>query len=52
MMEELIMKIQKNAETTTNKMRIPQSIINKWGNQFYMEIYKDHIKLVPIKKEK
>ena len=52
MMEELIMKIQKNAETTTNKMRIPQSIINKWGNQFYMEIYKDYIKLIPIRKEK
>ena len=49
-MEQPIIRLQKNAETTTNKMRIPQQIIDKWGNQFYMEIYKDHIKLIPIKK--
>lgn len=43
-------KITKNAETTTNKIRIPQQIIDKWGNKFYMEMYKDCIKLIPIKK--
>lgn len=46
----MIMKLQKNAEKTTNKVRIPQFIIDKWGNQFYMEIYEDHIKLIPVKK--
>ena len=50
-MEQPILRLQKNAEATTNKMRIPQQVINKWGNQFYMEIYKDHIKLIPIKKK-
>ena len=49
-MEQPIIRLQKNAETTTNKMRIPQQIIDKWGNQFYMEIYKDYIKLIPVKK--
>ena len=49
-MEQPIIRLQKNAETTTNKMRITQQIINKWGNKFYMEIYKDYIKLIPIKK--
>ena len=48
-MEQPILRLQKNAEATTNKMRIPQQIIDKWGNKFYMEIYKDYIKLIPIK---
>ena len=48
-MEQPIIRLQKNAETTTNKMRIPQQVINKWGNKFYMEIYKDCIKLYQIK---
>lgn len=50
-MEEPILILQKNAETTTNKIRIPQQIIDQWGNKFYMEIYKDHIKLIPINKK-
>jgi hypothetical protein len=49
-MEQPIIRLQKNAETTTNKIRIPQQIIDKWGNKFYMEMYKDCIKLIPIKK--
>ena len=49
-MEYPIMRLQKNAEKGTNKIRIPKIIIEKWGNQFYMEIYNDHIKLIPIKK--
>ena len=43
-------RLKKNAEKKTNKMRIPQQIIDKCGNKFYMEIYKDCIKLIPIKK--
>ena len=49
-MEKPILILQKNAETTTNKIRIPQQIINQWGKQFYMEIYEDKIILKPIKK--
>lgn len=49
-MEQPIIKLQKNAEKTTNKIRIPQQIIDKWGSQFYMEIYKGHIKLIPVRK--
>jgi hypothetical protein len=33
-------------------MIIPQAIIDKWGNQFYMEIYKNKIVLKPVKKNK
>ena len=49
-MEQPIIRLQKNAEKTTNKMRIPQQIIDKRGNKFYMEIYKDKIVLIPIEK--
>lgn len=40
---------QKNTEETTNKMRIPKFIVEKWGRRFYMEIYSDHIVLKPVK---
>ena len=30
-MEQPIIRVQKNAETTTNKMRIPQQVIDKFG---------------------
>ena len=48
-MEKPILVYQKNTDKTTNKMIIPKAIIEQWGNQFYMEIYKDYIKLIPIK---
>lgn len=51
-MEQPIIRLQKNTEKTTNKIRIPQQVINKWGNKFYMEIYNDCIKLIPIEKGK
>lgn len=44
--------LQKNTEKTTNKMRIPKFFVDKFGRKFYMEIYDDYIKLIPIKKEK
>lgn len=46
----MVMKLQKNAEKGTNKIRIPKFIIDEWGNAFYMEIYDGYIKLIPIKK--
>ena len=46
----MIMKLIKNAEKNSNKIRIPKGIIKKWGNHFEMEIYEDYIKLIPIKK--
>jgi hypothetical protein len=51
-MEKPILVFQKNADRTTNKMIIPKAIIEQWGNQFYMEIYKDKLILKPIKKGK
>lgn len=51
-MENPILVFQKNADKTTNKMIIPKTIIQQWGNQFLMEIYNDKIILKPIKKGK
>ena len=49
-MKQPILRLRKNAEANTNKMRIPKQIIDKWGNKFYMEIYEDYIKIIPVKK--
>lgn len=48
-MKQLILKLQKNTEAGTNKMRIPQHVVDKWGSKYYMEIYEEYIKLIPIK---
>lgn len=49
-MEKPIMRLMKNAEKTQGKMVIPKMILEQWGTQFYMEIYEDYIKLIPVKK--
>lgn len=49
-MDKPILVYQKNADKTTNKMIIPKAIVEQWGNEFYMEIYNDYIKLIPVKK--
>ena len=51
-MEKPLLIYQKATDKTTNKMIIPKKVIEKWGNQFYMEIYENKIILKPIKKEK
>lgn len=51
-MEKPTLVYQKNAEKDKNRIIIPKFLIEKWGNQFYMEIYKDKIILRPIKKGK
>ena len=44
---------QKNAEQVRNKIIIPKFFCEKWGYKYYMEIYEDYIKLIPIsRKEK
>lgn len=49
-MEKLKIILLKNAEQTTNKIRIPKTVIDTMGNKFYMEVYEDKIILKPIKK--
>lgn len=43
---------QKNTEKTTNKMRIPKKFVENHGRNYYMEVYEDYIKIIPIRKNK
>lgn len=49
---ELLYRFMKRAEKAKNRIIIPKFIIDKYGRNFYLEIYDDEtIKLVPIKKK-
>lgn len=50
-MKEPILRYIKNAEKTTNKIRLPKKVIEKFGNKYYLELYQDMMILKPIKKE-
>ena len=45
-MEKMLIRLQKNAEKNTNKMRLPKEVVEKFGRSYYMEIYENHIKLI------
>ena len=46
----LLFRFMKRADKTLNRIVIPKFIIDKYGRDFYLEIYDDEtIKLVPIK---
>ena len=49
-MDEPILTFEKNADKEKNRVIIPKVFIEKWGRQFYMEIYADKIVLRPIRK--
>ena len=42
---------QRNAEKSTNKIRLPKFFCNKNGYNFIMKIYEDKIELIPIDKK-
>lgn len=43
----------KHADKLKNRIIIPKFIIEKYGHDFYLEIYDDEtMKLVPVNKEK
>ena len=50
--DDKMLKLYKKAEKSKNKIVIPKKFIEKWGNEFYMEIYDNKIVLKPIKKNK
>lgn len=51
-MEQPKLIFQKNADKEMNRVIIPKFFIDKFGRQFYMEIFEDKIVLKPIKSEK
>lgn len=42
--------LQKNAESNTNKIRLPKDVVKKMGNKFYMEVYDNRIVLKPLER--
>ena len=50
-MEKPILIYRKNAETNTNKLRLPKAVIDKMGKNFYLEVFEDKMILKPMKKE-
>ena len=48
-MEKPILVYQKNADKEKNRIIIPKVFIDNWGRQFYLEVYEDYIKLIPVK---
>ena len=40
--------LQKNADKRRNRIIIPNFFIKKYGNVFYMNIFKNKIELIPI----
>lgn len=51
-MKEPIIRIMKRADKSRNRIIIPQFIIDKFGKDYFIEIYADEtIKLVPTNRK-
>ena len=46
------MRLFKKAEKMYNRIILPKYAIDKWGREYYLEVYEDHMKLIPLKKGK
>lgn len=42
---------QKNVEKTTNKIKLPKRLIDKWGRHIRIKEYEDKLIVEPIKGE-
>lgn len=49
-MEKPILILYKKASDLKNQLAIPKKFTEKYGKEFYMEIYADKIILKPLKK--
>lgn len=48
---KLLFRFYKKADKVKNRIIMPKFLIEKYGNEFYLEVYSDEtIKLVPVKK--
>lgn len=47
---KMLFRFMKRADKEKNRIIIPKSIIDKYGRDFYLEVYEDGtMKLIPIK---
>ena len=48
---KMLVKYMKHADKDKNRIILPKFIIDKYGKDFYLEVYEDGtMKLIPIKK--
>ena len=48
-----MLRFMKRADKERNRIIIPKFIIDKFGRDFYLEVYEDGtMKIIPIKKDK
>lgn len=48
--EKLLLKFMKTLDIN-NRLVIPVEIRKMFGKDYYLEVYKDYVKLIPIKKK-
>ena len=48
--EKIVKRFFKLADPIQNRIIIPKFFIEKNGRDFYMEVYENYIKLIPIEK--
>lgn len=47
----MLIRLMKHADKERNRIIIPKFIIDKYGRDFYLEVYEDGtMKIIPIKK--
>ena len=49
--ENNVLIFQKNADKKSNRIIIPKFFIEKFGRTFYMKIYENEIRIIPVKKK-
>lgn len=52
MIEKPQLIYQKNADKIMNRVMLPKKFVDKWGREYFMEVYEDKIILRPIRKDK
>lgn len=50
-MEKPQLIYQKNVDKVLNRVVLPKKFIEKYGYQYYMEVYEDKIILLPVRKD-
>lgn len=50
-MEKPLLIYQKNADKVMGRVMLPKKFIDKWGREFYMEVFEDKIILKPVNKK-
>lgn len=50
-MEKLLYRFFKKADKLRNRILLPKAFVEKWGYDYYMEVYEDKIILIPVKRK-